>query len=153
MNVEPIGRVRSPRRVPEEDGWDGVTATIELDPGSFTPDAVRGLADFSHVEVVYVFHLVDPNTVAAAAQHPRGEERWPEVGVFAQRGTTRPNRLGVSICRLERVEGRTLTVLGLDALDGSPVLDVKPWVTQLLPRDDVRQPAWVADLMIHYWRR
>ena len=153
MNVEPIGWVRSPRRVVEDDGWDDVTATIELDAGSFAPGALQGLSDFSHLEVVYVCHLVDPNAIASAAERPRGHPQLPEIGVFAQRHAARPNRLGVNVCRLERIEGRTLTVVGLDALDGSPVLDIKPWVTELLPREAVRQPDWVAQLMVNYWRR
>lgn len=150
MVVEPIGWVRSLRTEPVDDDWDGVTSTVALD-GRFSPDAVRGLDAFSHVEVVYVFDRVSPQGVQVAARHPRGNPAWPEVGIFAQRAKGRPNRLGVSTCRLLRVDGLTLTVRGLDAIDGSPVLDVKPYMVEFAPRGPVRQPDWSHELMAGYW--
>src|SRR5262249_13189098 len=74
------------------------------------------------------------------------------VGIFAQRGSARPNRLGVTIVRLLGCTGRTLHVNGLDAVDGTPVLDIKPVISELLPRDAVRQPPWASELMRRYWR-
>ena len=72
--------------------------------------------------------------------------------MFAQRAKMRPNRLGVSSCRLLGVEGLDLRVRGLDAVDGTPVLDVKPYVREFEPPpSDVRQPAWVGELMVQYW--
>ena len=73
------------------------------------------------------------------------------MGIFAQRAKARPNRLGVTTCRLERVDGLTLCVAGLDAIDGSPVLDIKPHMREFGPRGDVRQPAWATELMADYW--
>ena len=70
---------------------------------------------------------------------------------LTQRGKDRPNRLGVSVCRIEGVEGRDIRVRGLDAVDGTPVLDLKPVMREFLPRGDVRQPAWSRDLMAGYW--
>ncbi|WP_242471330.1 MULTISPECIES: SAM-dependent methyltransferase [unclassified Blastococcus] len=150
--MTPIGTVRSPRTERLDDDWDSVTATVTLDAGRFTPDALDGLAEFSHVEVVYVFDRVDPAGVQTRARHPRGNPDWPQVGIFAQRAKGRPNRIGVSVCRLLGVDGLTLTVHALDAIDGSPVLDVKPYLAEFGPRGEVRQPAWSHELMAGYWR-
>ena len=148
--LRPIGVVRGGRRAPTDDGWATETCTIELGPG-FTADALAGLADFSHVEVVYHFHLVDEAEVVAGARHPRGRTDWPRVGIFAQRGRTRPNRLGVSVAELVGVDGTTVTLRGLDAIDGTPVLDLKPVMAGFAPRGPVREPAWAGELMAGYW--
>ncbi len=151
MELVPIGTVTSSRTEPLDDDWDAVTSSVTLDAAQFSPDALRGLEDFSHVEVVYVFDRVDPAAVQTAARHPRGNPDWPEVGIFAQRAKGRPNRLGVTVCRLLAVEGLTLRLEGLDAVDGSPVVDVKPYLAEFGPRGEVRQPAWSRELMAGYW--
>lgn len=149
--MTPIGRVASPRTEPLDDDWDAVTATVTLDGDRFAPDVLDGLDAFSHVEVVYVFDRVDPAGVETGARHPRGNPDWPRVGIFAQRAKGRPNRIGVSVCRLLGVDGLTLTVQALDAIDGTPVLDVKPYLAEFGPRGEVRQPAWSHELMSGYW--
>lgn len=149
--LEAIGWVRSPRVEPIDDDWDAVTATVDLDADRFTPDALRGLDDFSHVEVVYVFDRVDADEVQTGARRPRGNRDWPEVGIFAQRAKARPNRIGVSVCRLAAVDGLRVTVRGLDAIDGTPVVDIKPYMAEFAARGQVRQPAWSRQLMAGYW--
>jgi tRNA-Thr(GGU) m(6)t(6)A37 methyltransferase TsaA len=151
MEFTPIGHVRSPRTEPIDDDWDAITSTVTLDAEQFSADALQGLDAFSHVEVVYVFDRVDPAKVQTAARHPRGNEAWPKVGIFAQRAKGRPNRIGVSVARLIAVDGLTLTVQSLDAIDGSPVLDLKPFMTEFAPRGELRQPAWSHELMAGYW--
>ncbi|MFN5819570.1 MAG: TrmO family methyltransferase, partial [Novosphingobium sp.] len=89
--------------------------------------------------------------VVLTARHPRGNPDWPKVGVFAQRGRNRPNRLGVSVCRILGVDGTSLLVGGLDAIDGTPVLDIKPVMAEFQPRGEVRQPDWSRELMADYW--
>jgi len=112
---------------------------------------VTGLAAFSHLVVVFQFHLVDPDDVQTGARRPRGNPEWPAVGMFAQRARMRPNRLGVSTCRLLSVDGLDIGVQGLDAIDGSPVLDVKPFMREFEPpAADVRQPTWSTELMQGY---
>jgi tRNA-Thr(GGU) m(6)t(6)A37 methyltransferase TsaA len=149
--MQPIGVVRSTRAVPVDDGWDAETARIELDTARFGPDALLGLDAFSHVEVVFLFDRVDEAGVAAGARHPRGNTAWPRVGIFAQRGKDRPNRIGLTICRVLRIEGTVLHVAGLDAIDGTPVLDLKPWMAGFAPRGAVREPGWADALMRGYW--
>ena len=138
--LTPIGTVASPRTEPLDDDWDAVTSTITLDAMRFDAASLQGLDAFSHVEVVYLFDRVDPAAVQTGVRHPRGNADWPEVGIFAQRAKGRPNRLGVTVCRLLGVEGLTLTVQALDAIDGTPVLDVKPYLREFGPRGEVRQP-------------
>jgi tRNA-Thr(GGU) m(6)t(6)A37 methyltransferase TsaA len=134
-----------------DDDWGAVMATISLDGDRFAPDALAGLEEFSHVEVVYVFHLVDEEQVHTASRHPRDRADWPKVGIFAQRARMRPNRLGVSVCRLLNVEGLTVGVQALDAIDGTPVVDLKPYMAEFGPRGKVYQPPWSHELMAGYW--
>jgi tRNA (Thr-GGU) A37 N-methylase len=75
------------------------------------------------------------------------------VGIFARRGKDRPNRIGTTICRLLAVEGTKLRVEGLDAIDGTPVLDIKPYVSGFGPQGEVREPAWSREIMEEYWSR
>ena len=149
--LRPIGAVRGGRAEPIDDAWDGVEAVIELDASQFHSDATASLDAFSHVEVVFHFNQVPDDEISTGARHPRGRKDWPLVGIFAQRGKGRPNRIGVTVCRLLSVEGLTLTVRGLDAIDGTPVLDIKPVMRGFLPRGDVREPDWVSELMAGYW--
>ena len=148
--VEPIGYVRSSRAAAEDDDWDRETTFIELLP-EFGPQSVAGLLDFSHLEVLYHFHRLDPSRVEKSAWHPRGNAAWPLTGVFAQRSRYRPNRLGATICHLLGIEDGRLQVSGLDAIDGTPVLDLKPVMREFLPRGPMRQPAWSHELMQAYW--
>jgi tRNA-Thr(GGU) m(6)t(6)A37 methyltransferase TsaA len=148
--VEPIGRVLGGREDVRDDDWATERAVIRLH-SRFGPEAAAGLADFSHLEVVFVFDRVDPTRVETGARHPRGNPRWPSVGIFAQRAKDRPNRLGVSRCRLLKVDGRDLHVQGLDAVAGTPVLDVKPWMDEFGPEGATHQPAWSRELMDGYW--
>jgi len=148
--VHPIGWVASGRREPVDDDWGQVESTITLAEG-FGPEALAGLDTFSHVEVVYLFDRVDPEAVHRGLRVPRNNPAWPAVGIFAQRGKDRPNRLGVTICEVVRVEGPVVTVRGLDALDGTPVLDLKPHMAEFAPRGPVHQPAWAHEVMARYF--
>ncbi|MGW0991834.1 SAM-dependent methyltransferase [Streptomyces sp. NPDC002520] len=147
--ISPIGVVRGGRLQVHEDGWGAVVSRIELDPAVFDESATSGLDEYSHVEVIFAFHLA--KRTCTATQHPRGNTDWPLSGILAQRAPNRPNHLGVSVCRLAAVDGLTLTVHGLDAVDGSPVLDVKPYLPEFAPRGEVRGPAWAGELMRNYF--
>jgi tRNA-Thr(GGU) m(6)t(6)A37 methyltransferase TsaA len=148
-SIQPIGLVRGGRTEAYEDGWGPVTSVIELDPAVLDETATRGLDDYSHVEVVFVFDRA--TRTCRATQHPRGNTRWPKTGILAQRAPNRPNHLGVTVCPLEAVDGLRLTVRGLDALDGTPVLDVKPYLPEFAPRGEIRVPRWSSELMARYF--
>jgi tRNA (Thr-GGU) A37 N-methylase len=151
--MRPVGTVHNRRTEPIDDGWDLIDSRIELDPAMVDPEATTGLMDFSHVEVVYVFDRVDENDVTRGARVPRGNPAWPSVGILAQRPKGRPNRIGTTVCELMAVRpGGVIEVRGLDAIDGTPVLDVKPYYAEFGPRGDVRQPGWTHELMTDYWR-
>lgn len=149
----PIGHVRGGRTEAVDDDWGASRAAITLDPARFAPDALAGLTDFSHAEVIFVFDQVPDAKIETGARHPRGRSDWPLVGIFAQRGKNRPNRLGLTTCRIVGVEGLTVEVEGLDAIDGTPVLDIKPVMREFLPRGTIDQPAWVGELMAEYWAK
>lgn len=149
--VEPIGFVRSGRGAAIDDDWDAVTAVIELDGEQLQADAAQGLETFSHIEVVFLFDQVDPDQVCRGSRHPRGNTAWPRVGILAQRAKDRPNRIGLTTCRVLRVDGLRVEVSGLDAIDGTPVLDIKPAMAGFAARGDQREPAWATELMADYW--
>jgi tRNA-Thr(GGU) m(6)t(6)A37 methyltransferase TsaA len=149
-SVAAIGRVTSSRTEAIDDDWGGVIATITLGP-PLDERSVAGLEEFSHVEVVFLFDRVDPDGVCLHARHPRGNPAWPEVGILAQRAKDRPNRIGLCTCELVAVDGASIIVRGLDAIDGTPVLDVKPYLAEFAPRGEVRQPPWSRELMRGYW--
>lgn len=151
--VRPVGRVRGGRTDRDDsDHWVDVICEIVVDAERFGPGAFTGLDGFPHVEVVFVFDQAVERSDYTVTRPARGRPDLPPVGVFADRGPRRPNRIGTTMCEILDVEGNRLRVRGLDALDGSPVLDLKPVMHQFLP-SDVRQPGWVADLMNRYHAR
>jgi len=150
--LTPVGTVRSSRTEPADDDWDEVTASIELD-ASFDAEAFDGIEEFSHAEVIFWFDRIPEWTIERGARHPRNNAAWPRVGIFAQRASARPNRLGATIVRILGRSGRVLHVGGLDAIDGTPVVDIKPVMKEFLPREPVTQAAWASQLMRSYWRR
>ena len=149
FDVSPIGVVRSSRSQPDDDNWDQETSIIQL-LQPFDGRSVRGLETFSHCIVVYVLDQASWDE-SRMSRHPRGNADWPEVGIFAQRAKDRPNRLGVTVCRILNVDGRDVHLAGLDAIDGTPVVDIKPWMDEFGPRGDVSQPQWASELMRDYW--
>lgn len=149
--MAPVGRVVSPRAdVADTDFWGGVEARIEI-VEEYGDRALQGLADYTHVEVIFVFDRSAPRPDYREPRRPRGRSDLPEVGVFAVRSPNRPNMLGATICELVEVGDRWLTVRGLDAVDGTPVVDVKPVIAAQLPTQ-VREPAWARALLRDYDR-
>ena len=151
FTLTPIGHVNGGRAEAIDDDWGDSRAVIRLDPERFTDEALLGLEAFSHAEVIFLFDQVSDDQITTGARHPRGNPDWPRAGIFAQRGRNRPNRLGVSICRIIGVDGLALQVQGLDAIDGTPVLDIKPVMAGFQPREAVREPDWAGAIMADYW--
>jgi tRNA-Thr(GGU) m(6)t(6)A37 methyltransferase TsaA len=154
MNIQlsPIAIVHNSRIGVEDDNWGDVVSILELDP-SMPEDALHGLEDFSHAEIIYYFHLVPDTKIETGARHPRNNIDWPKVGILSQRGKNRPNKLGATLVKILRREGRHLEVQGLDAIDGTPILDIKPVMQEFLPRGEVHQPEWATELMNQYWKK
>jgi tRNA-Thr(GGU) m(6)t(6)A37 methyltransferase TsaA len=150
FSVSPVAVAHNTRTEPIDDMWDAVESMIELEP-DFPTESLLGIDQFSHLEIIFCFHKADPEAVLTGADHPRQNPQWPNVGIFAQRRKARPNRIGATIVELIRVDGRRLHVCGLDAIDGTPILDIKPVFREFLPRSEVRQPRWSTELMRKYW--
>lgn len=147
--MKPVATVRNSRTVPMDDNWGGVIAEIEL-AHDVPMEAFDGIAAFSHLEVIYHFDKVREEDVMFRG-HPRGNPSWPLVGIFAQRKKDRPNRIGLATVELLERNGRTIKVKYLDAIDGTPVLDIKPVFREFQPKGEIKQPEWVGELMRNYW--
>lgn len=151
ITMTPVAHVIGGRAEPTDDYWGGTQAVIRIDPVLFPVEATKGLEDFSHLEVTFFFHLTDKDDLNPGARRPRDNPDWPEVGIFGHRNMRRLNWIGVSRCRLLKVEGLDLHVEDLDAVDGTPVLDIKPWFTAFGPRGDVREPEWPSVMLRDYF--
>jgi len=133
LRLEPIGRVE--RR--------GGKVFIVVEPA--LAEGLAGIDDFSHLWVIYWFHGNDtPEKRRTLKVHPRGNPANPLTGVFATRSPVRPNLLGLQACRLVGRQGSRLEVTGLDAWDGSPVVDLKPYVPQIDAVPQAAIPKWAA---------
>ncbi|MFE8702296.1 tRNA (N6-threonylcarbamoyladenosine(37)-N6)-methyltransferase TrmO [Cytobacillus sp. FJAT-54145] len=151
ISMTPIGFVKSTRKEMLDDQWSLEKASIQLDRALFTEEALYGLEDFSHVIVTFYMHNVNKEKIETKARHPRNNPDWPKVGIFSQRGKNRPNQIGITICEIEEINGVTLTVKNLDAIDGTPVLDIKPYMAEFGSNGEVRQPEWATELMKGYF--
>jgi len=152
FEAEPVAFVESSRKEMIDDDWSNVESSIVL-ADEFDEAALLGIEAFSHIEVIFFFDQVDPAKIVRGARHPRNNTDWPKVGIFAQRAKNRPNRIGSTTCRLVKREGKRLHVADLDCIDGTPVLDIKPVIAEFLPRNTVRQPTWISELMEEYWQK
>lgn len=147
---EAVGVVRSDRTEMSQGHWAAVESRIDIDQPYLK--GLSGLTEFSHVVVVFHLDRIPPFDVAKQiARNPRGMENLAPVGVFAQRTKFRPNPIGVTAVELLSVDEKGIVVRGLDALDGTPVLDIKPYIPGFERKDDVRLPAWVDKMMDGYF--
>ncbi len=106
-----------------------------------------GIDEYSHVMVLYWAHKVPEQGRSLAKIHPMGREEIPLTGVFSTCSPARPNPILTTVVKLRERKGNTLTVSGLDAIDGSPVLDIKPYVSGFYPRDEVVIAGWMRRLL------
>jgi len=148
--VKPIGYVKNSRVNPIDDNWSSVESTIEL-IDDLPDECLDGIEQFSHVEILYYFNK--STKTLTGSEHPRENSAYPKVGIFAQRKKDRPNHIGATIVKVVRRQGHQLVVQNLDAIDGTPIIDIKPVFTEYLPQGDVRQPEWSHELMKEYWQK
>jgi tRNA (adenine37-N6)-methyltransferase len=147
--LKPIARVKNNRKTPTDDFWGNIISEIELDE-QIPENALKGISSFSHLEIIYYFDkAVETNILLS--RKPRGNPDFPETGIFAQRNKDRPNHIGLCTVELIWHRGRTIGVKYLDAINGTPVLDIKPVYKEFSLDSEIRQPEWVADLMKCYW--
>ena len=117
---EKFGTPRQPHLVPAS------SAKLRIYPQFFPGHSLEGLSEFSHVWLLSWFHLNTNKTFHPKIHPPR--LRGGKIGVFASRSPHRPNPLGLSLAKLDRVEGDTLYLSGIDLINGTPILDVKPYL-------------------------
>ncbi|GAA0458305.1 SAM-dependent methyltransferase [Alkalibacillus silvisoli] len=150
INLNPIGIAYNQRNEIEDDYWGGIVSQIIID-SNLPQDALDGIESFSHVDVIYYFHQVDQDKIVTGARHPRNDHSLPKVGIFGQRGKNRPNQIGLTTVKVVKTEGRKLMVEGLDCINETPILDIKPVMQEFLPQGPVRQPKWSHEIMRNYW--
>jgi tRNA-Thr(GGU) m(6)t(6)A37 methyltransferase TsaA len=144
-----IGTVRNDRSSLADYEWGRVESAIEILPPYAA--GLTGLGSFSHLIVLFYMHAPTGES-PTLLRRPRGRADMPELGVFAQRGRNRPNPVGITTCEILRVEPTRVVVRGLDAVEGTPVLDLKPYYP-IFDRRDARVPEWVDRLMEGYFER
>lgn len=153
ISLSPIGYVRSERKKVEDDFWGNTESTIELLPSNFESSSLAGLDSFSHAYIIFYMHEVYNEKIITSARHPRNNPMHPKVGIFSQRGKNRPNKIGLTCVRIKSVDNDKLSLIveELDAIDGTPVLDIKPYIQQFGPKGNMYQPEWVDEVMKDYW--
>jgi tRNA-Thr(GGU) m(6)t(6)A37 methyltransferase TsaA len=135
IRFRPIGIVRSPVREPENRDWDEVVSEIQIHRK--WAKGLKGLEDFSHI--IVLFYLSRAKGVDLLV-HPKRRMDLPRVGMFSTRSPHRPNPIALTVCKLLKRRGTRLTVKGLDAISGTPVIDIKPYI----PDNDLVKRARVA---------
>ena len=147
--LKAIGTVRSPATEPVDQDWGHVTAEIhlnqELAPG------LRGLEQFSHAIIVFLMHRATFEPATDLVRRPQGRPEMPKIGIFAQRAKHRPNPIGVTAVQILDVTDNVLKIKGLDAIDGTPILDIKPYFPLFDRLNQPATPPWVDELMQSYF--
>ncbi len=149
MDFAPIGFIKSPVKEQTDEGWGKVVSEIHIDPKWAI--GLAGLEQFSHVIVLFYMHESTFTAESDLVRRPQGRDDMPMLGIFAQRAKHRPNPIGITAVPLLSVRDNVLTIKGLDAIDGTPVLDIKPYFPayDLMERAEV--PEWVDRLMVKYF--
>lgn len=149
LRLSRVGVVQSPVVEVRDTDWGEVVSEIRIDEPYIA--GLRSLKDFSHAVVVFYMHLSSFGLEDDLVRRPRGLETMPEVGIFAQRAKHRPSPLGITAVKIMAVRGSTLTVKGLDAVDGTPVVDIKPYVPHFDRVEGATTPEWMKQLMQGYF--
>ena len=147
IHLEPIGYVANSIDSPIDYGWSNIESKIVLEE-HLTP-ALSGLTDFSHLLIIFWMHKAKSPTTLQ--RRPQNRNDMPTVGLFSQRSKHRPNPIGITAVSLVDIRGREIVVLGLDAINGTPVLDIKPYYPQYDLHIEAKVPEWVDRLMLGYF--
>ncbi|HUY42238.1 MAG TPA: TrmO family methyltransferase [Acidimicrobiales bacterium] len=148
--LRPVAYIRNDRAEALDDNWDDVVSNVEL-ASDVPSEALRGLEAFSHVEIVFFADWAEDVPPGPWHRRPRANSEWPDVGVFAQRNKDRPNRILLSTVAIDTLSERSFTVRGLDGIDGTPVLDIKPVFRWSVPRGELRVAPWSEALGEQYF--
>lgn len=146
--MEPIGYVRNEVTERKDVAWGEDTSTIVLEESHIS--GLKGLEDFSHVIILYYLDKAKYVKEKHLQRRPQNREDMPLVGIFSQRGKDRPNQIGMTSVEIVSVSDDRIVVKGLDAIDGTPVLDIKPYYP-VYDKKEASVPEWVERLMEHYF--
>jgi tRNA-Thr(GGU) m(6)t(6)A37 methyltransferase TsaA len=149
IDVRPIGQVESSVEETVDENWGSVISKIVLLPEY--AEGLDGLDGFSHAIVVTYLHKAKYDRERHLKRRPRGLAPMPLVGIFSQRAKDRPNPIGITAVKIVGVGGDYVEVQGLDAVHGTPVLDIKPYYPQYDRVENARTPEWVDDIMRGYF--
>jgi len=153
MNIllKPIAFVKNSRQKIEDDNWNAIESEIVF-VESISEEALEGIEEFSHLEIIFYMNEVKDAKAIAKIRHPRNNINLPKVGTYAQRNKSRPNKIGLTTVKLLRVKGKSIFVKNLDALNNTPILDVKPYMKEFGPKAETKQPNWTTEIMKNYWK-
>ena len=140
----PVGVVRNAVKESQMGGWEVVESRIVIRRS--LEGALDGLEGYSHLIVLFWIDRVPEEERTATRIHPMGDPALPLLGVFATRTQLRPNPIGVSVVPLLGRKGNELRVRGLDAIDGTPVLDIKPYIPLYDSVPQATMPAWASEV-------
>jgi len=146
--MNPIGYVKNDVQTKKDVSWGNEVSTILLNEEYHT--GCTGLENFSHAMIIYYLDKAAFQKDQHLQRRPQNREDMPLVGIFSQRGKDRPNRIGIMTVQILSVDDTSLTVKGLDAIDNTAVLDIKPYYP-VYDRKDAHVPEWVDRLMEHYF--
>jgi tRNA-Thr(GGU) m(6)t(6)A37 methyltransferase TsaA len=149
VQLKPVGFISSPVTEQTDENWGEVISRVFLQPEYI--GALSGLEDFSHAIIITYLHQAKYEKEKHLQRRPRGLESMPKVGIFSQRAKDRPNAIGVTTVKIITVGSDFIEVQGLDAINGTPVLDVKPYYPQYDKIDSPKTPEWVGRLMEKYF--
>ncbi len=142
MQIKPIGIVRNGMKDPARRNWKDVVSEIVIDDR--WTEALDNIDEFSHITVLFWMHESAAKGEPPIKVHPQHNPDLPRVGLFASRSPRRPNPIGKSLVRLLERRTNVLKVQGLDAIDGTPVIDIKPYIPGYDSVDgEVRVPSWL----------
>ncbi len=145
MNLKAVGIVRNKVKQAPGPGYNWQEIVSEIVVESSLTEALDNLEEFSHITVLYWMHQVSATSELPLKVHPRGKQELPLVGRFATRSPNRPNPIGKATVRLLERQGNILRVEGLDAIDGTPVIDIKPYIPGYDSVTDAKVPPWVTN--------
>ncbi|MGC9778849.1 MAG: tRNA (N6-threonylcarbamoyladenosine(37)-N6)-methyltransferase TrmO [Candidatus Heimdallarchaeota archaeon] len=149
MNLEPIGFVKNEVLNPYDREWGKVISEIIVNENYVS--GLIGLEDFTHAIIIFFMHKASFSKENHLERHPKRRLDLPKIDIFAQRARHRPNPIGITSVQIINVKNNILTVKGLDAIDGTPIVDIKPYFPCFDKIDDAETPSWVEEIMMDYF--
>ncbi|MBM4447394.1 MAG: tRNA (N6-threonylcarbamoyladenosine(37)-N6)-methyltransferase TrmO [Chloroflexi bacterium] len=142
INLTPIGFVKNNITEPKREDWEEVASEIIIKED--LKEALSRIDEFSHIIVIYWMHKLPPSQRSVMKVHPKGNQNLPLVGVFASHSPARPNPIGITTVKLLERRDNVLKVTGLDAIDKTPVLDIKPYIPNHDSASEIKTPNWLT---------